>query len=140
MITKQVFDALDDTFQCTLMSFCTVKTSADYQLKPPRQCKTQTAFAVIADILEEGSAEKPPVFLVESLTRLTPDEASDAPQHMKRRIQFASLAAQVQGKNNKREWTEDMNPAIAGKCRKLGRAPTNDLLQEYAFTKTAGID
>ena len=72
---------------------------------------------------------------MESLSRLPADEAGAAPQHMRRRIQFASLAAQVQGKNKKREWTEEMNPAIAGKCRKLGRAPTNELLQEYVLTR-----
>ena len=38
--------------------FCRLKTSSDYQLKPVRGMKTQTAFVVIADVLEAGSAEK----------------------------------------------------------------------------------
>ena len=35
---------------------------SDYQLKPARGMKTQTTFVVISDVLEAGSAEKPPVF------------------------------------------------------------------------------
>ena len=38
-----------------------------------------TAYAVVVDILEEGSAGKPPVFLVESLSKLDDDEAVKAP-------------------------------------------------------------
>ena len=137
MITERVRDPMHDSFECKLMAFCTVKTSADYQLKPSRRTKTQTAYAVIVDILEEGSAGKPPVFLVESLSKLSEAEACDAPEHMSRRIHFASLATRVQGKNKNREWTEETNPAIAYKCRKLGRAPTNTPLQEYEFGKDA---
>ena len=137
MMTERVRDPMDDSFECKLMAFCTMKTSADYQLKPSKKTKTQTAYAVIVDILEEGSAGKPPVFLVESLSRIPIWEADVAHEHMRRRIQFASLAAKVQGKNKKRDWTEDTNPAIAGKCRKLGRAPTNTPLQEYEFGKGA---
>ena len=59
MITERVRDPMHDSFECSLMAFCTVKTSADYQLKPSRRTKTQTAYAVIVDILEEGSAGKP---------------------------------------------------------------------------------
>ena len=51
VITEGVRDPLQEAFQCNLMAFCTVKTSADYQLKPARNQKTQTAFAIIADIL-----------------------------------------------------------------------------------------
>ena len=64
MMTENVKDPLDEGFQCTLMSFCTVTASPDYQLKPARGQKTQTAFVVLADVLEPGSAEKPPVCLV----------------------------------------------------------------------------
>ena len=105
MITERVRDPMHDSFECSLMAFCTVKTSADYQLKPSRRTKTQTAYAVIVDILEEGSAGKPPVFLVESLSQLSDDEACTAPEHMGRRIHFASLDTKVQGKNKNRGWT-----------------------------------
>ena len=138
MITNGVRDPMHESFECSLMAFCTVKTSADYQLKPSKRTKTQTAYAVIVDILEEGSAGKPPVFLEESLSKLSDDEASTAPEHMSRRIQFAAQATAVQGKNKNRDWTEETNPAIASKCRRLGRAPTNTPLQEYEFRKDNG--
>ena len=82
MITENVSDPLDEDFKCALISFCTLKTSPDYQLKPARGMKTQTAFVVIADVLEDESAEKPPVFLVESLEKIPDGEAEAAPDHI----------------------------------------------------------
>ena len=131
MMTENVKDALDEGFRCTLMSFCTVKASPDYQLKPARGRKTQTAFVVIADVLEPGSAEKPPVFLVESLERIPDNEAAVAPEHMRRLIYFASLTAKMQGSKERKVWTEETSPANAGKCRRLGKSPTDDLLEQY---------
>ncbi len=58
-------------------------------------------------------------------------EAEAAPDHMRRRTQFASLVAKLQGKSKTRDWTEDTSPAIAGKCRRLGKSPTDDLLDKY---------
>ena len=107
------------------------RTSPDYQLKPARGMKTQTAFVVIADVLEVGSAEKLPVFLVESLEKIPDSEAETAPDHIRRLIHFASLTAKMQGKSSKREWTEDMSPANARKCRRLGKSPIDDLLEKY---------
>ena len=131
MVTQGVSDALDESFVCTLMSFCTLKTSVDYQLKPARSTKTQTALVVIADVLEAGSAEKPPVFLVEALEKISDLEAVAAPDHIRRLIQFAALTAKMQGKSSKREWTEETSPANAGKCRRLGKSPTDELLDRY---------
>ena len=131
MITENVKDALDEGFRCTLMSFCTVKASPDYQLKPARGQKTQTAFVVIADVLEPGSAEKPPVFLVESLERIPDTESAVAPEHMRRLIYFASLTAKMQGSKEQNVWTEQTSPANAGKCRRLGKSPTDDILEQY---------
>ena len=140
MITERVRDPMHDSFECKLMAFCTVKAYADYQLKPSKRTKTQTAYAIIVDILEEDSAGKPTLFLVESLSKLDDDEAVKAPEHMSRRIQFAAQATAVQGKNKDREWTEEINPTIASKCRKLGRAPTDKPLEEYEFgRRTASV-
>ena len=58
-------------------------------------------------------------------------ETEVAPDHMRRRIQFASLVAKMQGKSKKRDWTEEASPAIAGKCRRLGKSPTDELLDKY---------
>ena len=93
--------------------------------------KTQTALVVIADVLEARSAEKPPILLVESLEKIPDTEAEAAPDHICRRIHFASLTAKMQGISSKREWTEETSPAIAGKCRRLGKSPTDDLLDKY---------
>ena len=131
MITENAKAALDDGFQCRLMSFCTVRASPDYQLKPARGQKTQTACVVIVGVLEPGSAEKPPVFLVESLERIPDTESAVAPEHMRRRIYFASLAAKIQGSKEKKVWTEQTSPANAGKCRRLGKPPIDDLLYQY---------
>ena len=131
MITESVQDALNERLVCALMSFCTVKSSPDYQLKPNRGQKTQMAFVTITDVLEAGSAEKPPVFLVESLEKIPDTEALSAPDHMRRLIYFASLTAQMQGTRSQRVWTEDVSPANAGKCRRLGKSPTDELLEQY---------
>ena len=114
------------------MSFCTVKTSPDYQLKPARGMKTQTAFVVITDVLEEGSADKPPVLLVESLEKIPDEDAAAALDHIRRLIQFASLTAKMQGTSATRQWTDDISPANAHKCRRLGKAPTDDELEKYS--------
>ena len=131
MITEGVRDPLDESFICTLMSFCTVRTSPDYQLKPARGMKTQTALVVIADVLEAGSAEKPPVFLVESLEKIPDAEAEAAPDHIRRLVHFASLTAKMQGKSSQRTCTEETSPANAGKCRRLGKSPTDEPLDKY---------
>ena len=131
MITEGVRDPLDEDFSCTLMSFCSVRTSADYQLKPMRGEKSQMAFVVISDVLQTGSADKPTVFLVESLEKIPDSEARVAPEQMRYRIQFASLIAKMQGKSKVREWTDTASPASGLKCRKLGRSPTDEPLEPY---------
>ena len=60
-------------------------------------------------------------------------EAQLAPEHIRRRIQFAALAAKMQGKSSERGWTENMSPASAGKCRRLGKAPTGEELDKYTM-------
>ena len=103
----------------------------DYQRRPARGQNTQAAIITITDVLEAGSAEKPPVFLVESLEKIPDTEALSAPDHMRRLIYFASLTAQMQGTRSQRVWTEDVSPANAGKCRRLGKSPTDELLEQY---------
>ena len=135
MITRDVKDALDETFRCTLMSYCTVKSSPDYQLKPARGQKTQMAFVTIVDVLEAGSGENPPMFLVDSLEKIPDNEAPCAPDTMRRLLYFASLTAKMQGTSSKRQWTEEMSPANAGKCRRLGKSPTDEALEKYKSSR-----
>ena len=131
MTTENVKSALDDQFTCTLISFCTVGASPDYQLKPGRNQKTQMALVTIADVLEPGSVDKPPVFLVDALEKIPEPDAADAPDHMRRCVLFAALIAKTQGQSSERCWTEELSPANAGKCRKLGKAPTGEMLDKY---------
>ena len=131
MITEDVLDPFDDDFVCTLLSFCTLRSSPDYQPKPTRGNKTQSALVVIVDVLDNGSAGKPPTFLVESVEKIPDSEAATTPDNIRRLIQFASLTAKMQGTSSKRQWTEAMSPAIAGKCRRLSRSPTDDPLDKY---------
>ena len=131
MVTEGVSDVFEKDFLCTLMPFCTVRASPDYQLKPARGRKTQMAYVVIADVLEAGSAGKPPMFLVESLEKIPDTESDSAPGHMSRLIHFAALAAKAQGTSSQRKWTEEQSPASAGKCRRLGKSPTDQLLDTY---------
>ena len=132
MITENVKSALDDEFTCTLMSFCTVQSSPDYQLKPGRGQKTQMAMVTIADVLDAGSGDKPPVFLVEALEKIPASDAASAPEHMRRVVFFAALTAKSQGQSLERGWTEELSPAIAGKCRRLGKSPTGEMLEQYS--------
>ena len=132
MITEDVKDALDSNFSCTLLVFCTVTASPSYQIKLARGQKTQMALVTIVDILEDGSNGKPPVFLVDSLEKVPDDQSLTVPEHMRTFIHFASPTAKTQSTSSKRAWTEDMSPANAGKCRRLGKSPTDEALEKYA--------
>ena len=135
MTTEKVQDALDDTFVFTLISYCSLTNAPDYQLKPTRRHKAQMAFVTISDVLETGSAEKPTVFLATSIEKLSEIDAEEAREHMRRTIFFASLAAKQQGTNPKDAWTEDLSPASASKCRRLGKSPTDELLDQYPLSR-----
>ena len=93
--------------------------------------KMQTAFAVIADVPEVGSADTPPVFFVESLESISDSDVQIAPDHFRRLIFFTSLAAKMQGESSKREWAEDMSIANARKCLRRGKSPADGFLDKY---------
>ena len=92
-------------------------------------------FVTISDVLETGSAEKPTVFLVTSIEKLQEIDAEEAREHMRRTIFFASLAAKQQGTGPNQVWTEELSPASASKCRRLGKSPTDDLLDQYLLSR-----
>ena len=91
------------------------------------------ALVTISDVLTVGSAEKPTEFLATSIEKLTEKDAETACEHMRRMISFASLTAKQQGTDPKNAWTEELSPANAAKCRRLGKSPTDDLLDEYMY-------
>jgi hypothetical protein len=121
MTTDGVKDPFIDDFACQLLSYCTVQASPDYQLKPNRGQKSQMAFVCIVDVLDSGVR---PVFLVEHIEKVEDSEAQDAPEHMGKRLTFAAMTAQMQGTSSNRQWTDETNPASAGKCRRLSNAPS----------------
>ena len=128
MSTDAVQDPFTEGFVCRLLSFCTVKASPDYQLKPNRGQKTQTALVCIVDVLESGNR---PVFLVEKMEKVEDADAELAPEHMSKRLYFAAAAAKMQGTSSSRNWTDAVSPANAGKCRRLGKSPTDKELDAY---------
>ena len=85
----------------------------------------------ISNVLIEATEENPPTFLAESIEKLSEEEANDAPEHLRRMIHFAALAADQQGSKKTGGWTEDISPANAGKCRRLGKSPTDEPLDMY---------
>jgi hypothetical protein len=121
MTTHGVEDPFTADFSCQLLSYCTVKASPDYQLKPGRGQKSQMAFVCIVDVFESGQG---PVFLVEHLQKVEDLQKDFALEHMRKRLNFAAMSAQIQGTSASRTWTDEMSPASAGKCRKIGRAPS----------------
>ena len=135
MTTEKVRDALNHDFVFTLISYCSLTNAPDYQLKPTRRHKAQMAFVTISDVLETGSAEKPTVFLASSIEKLSEIDAEEAREHMRRTIFFASLAAKQQGTGPNQVWTEELSPASASKCRRLGKSPTDDLLDQYLLSR-----
>ena len=126
-------DALNSKFTCNLTAFCTLTSAGEYQLKPGRGKKAVLAFVTISNVLIEATEENPPTFLAESIEKLGEEEANDAPEHLRRMIHFAALAADQQGSKWKKgcAWTEELNPANASKCRRLGRSPTDEPLDMY---------
>ena len=93
MTAEGVVDALNSKFTCNLTAFCTLTSAGEYQLKPGRGKKAVLAFVTISNVLIEATEENPPTFLAESIEKLGEEEANDAPEHLRRMIHFAALAA-----------------------------------------------
>ena len=89
------------------------------------------AVAAICDVLEPGGNGKPTAFFVDAFEKIEDAAAENAPHHMRRTLFFASMAAKQQGAGETAEWTEQFSPAIAAKCRRLGKSPTDEALDQY---------
>ena len=126
MTTHGVQDPLTSGFNCQLLSFCTVKASPDYQLKPNRGQKTQAALVTIVDVFT-CDLEDHPVFLVDDMKKVEDADIDNFMDLMKRRLEFSAQAAKTQGTSSQRIWTEEVSPAHAGKCKRLGKAPSTPL-------------
>ena len=68
-------------------------------------------------------------FVAESVQLLSPDEAAQVKQSL---LKLLHMAMHVHGRERKRiiEWTDDFSPAIARKCSRVGRYPSDAPLPE----------
>ena len=88
---------------------------------------------MLSDALPSGGDAVLNRFVLESVQLLSPSEAEKILPVFKQFIYFASLATQIaQGEKRKVEWTEDVNPSTAKKCKTLGRSPTGKELPQYS--------
>ena len=74
------------------------------------------------------------MFLATSIEKLSENDAETARDHMRRTMFFTSLAAKQQGAGPNNVWTEELSPANASKCRRLGKSPTDELLDQYLLS------
>ena len=129
--------AYDENSSASLVSYCTLENSADFQLEPSWGQKIQMAFIVISDILQPATAEMPAVFLVDSIEKVDAEAMGTSPGHLARVIQFAKKVAESRHRSEAAGglpcmlWTDERSPASLGKCRRLGKAPTDQMLEEY---------
>ena len=132
--------AYEENSSATLLSYCTLTNSADFQLKPLRGQKIQMAFVVISDMLKPATTESPAVFLADSIEKVGAEAMATSPGHLARFMEFAKEVAQSRHRDGAADgarpmlWTDERSPASAGKCRRLGKAPTDQMLEEYVPT------
>ena len=99
----------------TLSSICTIDNLTSYKLDPGRS-GPQDALVTISAMMGE-------VFVVDQVQLLTEPEAKEARASLQTLV---SLARQIHFPSRKRAeaWNEGFSPAMAKKCRYLGRSPT----------------
>lgn len=120
LIAENVKGQFNDAVVCTLVSVCSLTSAPDYQLKPKRGQQVHLAIATIVDVLDPGSAVKPPSFLATSIDKINDDTAAVLPDHMSRALLFAALAAEAQSRSDSAAWTDTCSPANVSKRRRLG--------------------
>jgi hypothetical protein len=108
-------DQTTSTSKFILSSTCPVENVTSYKLNPPRG-KAQYAFVTITGKIDD-------VFVVDHVLHLSPEEATDAKESLWQLLLLGCRSSQMDLKR-KNEWTEDISPAQAKRCRSLGRAPT----------------
>ena len=100
----------------TVSAICTMENLPNYRLDPPRGGE-QHALVTISDKIGD-------TFVLDQVQLLSQEEANQAAASMRRLL---SVAIEVHKPARKRggAWTEEFSPAIAKKCRVLGRSPTD---------------
>ena len=106
-----------DSKRYTVSAVCTMENLPNYRLDPPRGGE-QHALVTISDMIGD-------TFVLDQVQLLKPEEAIQAAASLRRLL---SVAIELHKPQRKRggAWTEDFSPAMAKKCRVLGRSPTAD--------------
>ena len=123
MVTRGVQDASfqsSDASQLAvgfeLTAICTMENLASYRLDPPRG-GPRYAIVTIVECTTDG-------FIVESVQLIaTADEAKSASESMSR-LQYLAVQLAKAGLKRPLPWTNESSPALAKKCRTLGKSPT----------------
>ena len=105
----------------TVTSVCTVSNLAAYRLDPPRG-GSQFALVTITNKNDES-------FVIESVQLLTEDEAKKTEASLRSIVNLA-MHFGLRDRKRRLEWTNDVSPAEARKCSRLGRSPTDAPLPE----------
>ena len=101
----------------TVSCVCTLENLPNCRLDPPRGGE-QHALVTISDMIGD-------TFVLDQVQLLKPEEAIEAATSLRRLI---SVAIELRNRDRKRggAWTEEFSPAMAKRCRVLGRSPTAD--------------
>ena len=98
-----------------LSSICTLDNLPAYRLDPPRG-KEQYALVTITAKVED-------TFVVEHVQLLDESRAEKAVQSL-HKLLYLAMHVNVRDRKRTKEWSETFSPAIAKRCRILGRRPT----------------
>ena len=127
-----------------ITTFCTLDNVTDYKLDPPKQAafKQQAALISVTGVVtaDTDSTERPiKGFIADDVQLLNPEQAESLKTMLKKWMYFAALGGQMSRKRESEPWSPEDNPAQAGPCRRLGRAPTGPELPDYSDSvATAG--
>ena len=123
LTTTDVEDVLGeaDDNKFTLTAICTLENLPKYRLDPPRS-GVQYALISVTSMTQD-------TFIVDQVQLLSAEEATAATASLK---QLMLLTRHIFAPERKRggEWDATFSPAIAKKCRFLGRSPTDAVLSD----------
>ena len=106
----------EDNQKYTVTSTCNLDNLPQFRLEPGRG-KAQHALVIV-------SAMKKDTIVIDQLQLLTDTEATAAENSLRQLILLARKMHFQQRKRGPHNWDNRFPPAIANKCRKLGRSPT----------------
>ena len=135
LTTPDVQDLLCPEFKATLVAYCSLNDVANFQLAPQSASGgPQTALVKITSIQDEGSAGKPPTFVVESVLLIGPEHTKDVRGSMEQMIYFATQACNSSKRPaTQQAWTDEVSPCKGPpKYRRLNRELSGPLMEKFA--------